>query len=207
MADLDAIAIFMSITVIAGAVGQWPLGRLSDRMDRRTLIIVACLGACFAAAGLVLAQQIWADALFLCAALFGALAFPLYALCVAHMNDFVEADGYVEASSGLLLIYSGGAVLGPIIASIAMEFLGPQGLFVFTAAVHVLLACFVIYRMRRRESPPEEHQATFQESAVMAQTVSDIDPMDQEAEPAAATTEEPDAPADRGPAAVTPDPA
>ena len=49
LADLDAIAIFMSITVIAGAVGQWPLGRLSDRMDRRTLIIVACLGACFAA--------------------------------------------------------------------------------------------------------------------------------------------------------------
>ena len=138
--------------------------------------------------------------MFLCAALFGALAFPLYALCVAHMNDFVEADGYVEASSGLLLIYSGGAVLGPIIAAIAMEFLGPQGLFVFTASVHVLLASFVVYRMRQRESPPEEHQATFQESAVLAQTVSDIDPLDQEAETATAVADEPEAAAEDAPA-------
>ncbi len=88
-----------------------------------------------------------------------------------------------------------------------MEFLGPQGLFVFTAAVHVLLASFAVYRMRQRESPPEEHQATFQESAVMAQTVSDIDPMDQETGPAATTPEQPDSSLDEEPVAVRSDPA
>lgn len=175
-ADLDSIAIFMSVAVIAGAIGQWPLGRLSDRVDRRLLIIVACLGACFAAIALTLSSQYFSQGIFVFGALFGAFAFPLYALCIAHTNDFVEPDGYVEASSGLLLIFAGGAVLGPIIASTAMRLLGVDGLFVFTATVHVLIATFAVFRMRQRESPVEAGRAKFEDSMIRAQTVTDVDP-------------------------------
>ena len=174
-ADLNSVAFFMSIAVIAGAIGQWPLGRLSDRMDRRILIIVACLGASFAAMALALSSQYWSQGIFLFAAFFGAFAFPLYALCVAHTNDFVEPEAYVEASGGLLLIFAGGAVLGPIFASTAMRLLGADGLFIFTATVHVMIASFAVYRMRRRDRPAEAARVSFDDSMIQAQTVTEVD--------------------------------
>ncbi len=173
--SLNAVAVFMSVTVIAGALGQWPLGRLSDKMDRRKIIIVCCLGACFAALGLV-ATGAWSPwTFYLFGALFGAFAFPVYSLLTAHTNDFVEAGGYVEAASGLMLVFAAGAVIGPILAATLMDLRGPYGLFVFTAIVHVALAAFVVFRMTRRDAPLEEGRATFGDSLVQAQIVSNID--------------------------------
>ncbi|MGE5768499.1 MAG: MFS transporter, partial [Bacteroidota bacterium] len=102
-ADTWGVAIFMSVAVLAGALGQWPLGRLSDRMDRRKVIIAAACGA--AAAGLLFV--IWSPptvlGLLAVIFLFGLFTLPVYGIVVAHMNDYVEAGGYVEAASGLLL--------------------------------------------------------------------------------------------------------
>ncbi len=170
------IAIFMSTAVIAGAVGQWPLGYLSDKIDRRKVIIAACVGAALSGLGMSGFANEWRSAMFVFAILFGGFAFPLYALCAAHMNDSVEAGGFVEASSGLLLLYAAGAVAGPLIASTMMRLIGPNGLFLFTTLVHSLMALFALYRIRQHARPREADREPFSDSARIALTVAPIDP-------------------------------
>lgn len=192
-AGTTGIAVFMSLAVIAGAVGQWPLGFSSDRMDRRRVIVVACLGAALAGLGMVFLASRLDYGIFIFSVLFGAFAFPLYSLSAAHMNDSVEHGGFVEASSGLLLLYGAGAVVGPLIASAAMRFIGAPGLFAFTAAVHVVMGVFTLYRMRRRPPRAVAEREPFVDSIRVAQTVATIDPLAPHDE--AGTAEE--APADR----------
>lgn len=180
--DVMAVALFMSLTVIAGAAGQWPLGRASDRTDRRKVIVLTCVGSALAGTGLMLAGPLWPQGLFVFAGLFGFFAFPLYALCAAHMNDFVEPDGYVEAASGLLLIYGAGAIVGPLLASALMRVYGVDQLFGFTAVVHMATAAFALYRMRQRPRPPEEERVEFADVIRLSQTVSAFDPMSPQAE-------------------------
>lgn len=175
--DVTSVALFMSLTVIAGAVGQWPIGVVSDRVDRRKVIVAAGIGAATAGTALVIAANFWASNLviFVLAGSFGFFAFPLYSLCAAHTNDHVEADGFVEAASGLLLVFSAGAVVGPIIASMLMKAQGVPALFGFTAVVHVSLAIYALYRTHRREAVPTEDRGTFAEAITAAQTISPID--------------------------------
>jgi MFS family permease len=178
----SGVAVFMSVAVIAGALGQWPFGRLSDRIDRRKVIVIICLGSAVMALGMSLFGERWDNAAFVFAFLFGLFVFPLYAICAAHMNDSIKAGGFVEASSGLLLLYAAGAIVGPLIASLAMRFAGPEGLFFFTAITHILMTGFTVYRLGRRKRRSEEDRTPFAESIVIAQTVSTIDPL---TEPAA----------------------
>lgn len=175
--NTTGIAIFMSAVVLAGAVGQWPFGYVSDRRDRRLVIIVGGLGAMAAAIALALAPSGQIVVVLALAAVFGCFAMPIYSLSAAHMNDFVEPGGFVEAASGLLLVYAGGAVVGPMIASALMREAGPMGLFVFTAASHALLVCFAAYRMTRRGRAPEEDRVKFVDSLRVAQVVANVDPL------------------------------
>lgn len=187
-ANAWGVAVFMSVTVIAGALCQWPLGRLSDKMDRRRVIIGAACGAATASLIFVIWSPPWGQALLALAFLFGLFALPLYGLCVAHMNDYVEPNGYVEAASGLLLVFALGAVIGPVIASSLITYLGPDALFGTTAAVQLCLAGFALHRMRQRPPAPEEEHVAFAESFTLAQTVSTVDPLAEdngETEPAA----------------------
>lgn len=172
--DSSLAALFIAVSVIAGAAAQYPLGKLSDRMDRRRMIIaVALLGAC-AGVALALFGGRSQTLLMITGFAFGMFAFPLYALCAAHANDFIDRDGFVEAASGLLLTWAAGAVIGPLVASGLMSALGPRGLFVFTATVHLGLAGFVFYRMRQRQVPAET-RGDFSESANAAWTVAQVD--------------------------------
>ena len=166
--DLTGVALFMSVTVIAGAIGQWPLGRLSDRIDRRKVMIIACVGAAVAGLGMVFFGQVWNRAILAFAFLFGLFAFPLYALSVAHMNDFVEPEGYVEAASGLLLVFAVGAVAGPLIASEVVRMFGMQSLFAYTACVHFAFAAFAVYRMKMRAPAPVEDHIAFADALRIA---------------------------------------
>ena len=175
--NVTAVAIFMSLVVISGAVGQWPLGRASDKFDRRLVLVFAAAGAAAAGFGLNLASLYFSSdtAILAMAAAFGLFSFPLYSICAAHANDHVEADGFVEAASGLLLAFSLGAAVGPLIASSMMSAGGVNKLFMFTAVVHLLLIMFALSRMMISERPSEEDRGTFAEAATMAQTVATID--------------------------------
>jgi MFS family permease len=176
--DSDAVAtvaIFMSVVVIAGAVGQWPLGRMSDRMDRRRVIVLASGGALCAAILMAFLDPV-EDALLLPTAFaYGLFAFPLYSLCVAHTNDFAEKTRYVEVACGLLLVYAVGAVVGPIIASLFMRFIGTGGLFAYSAMIHVSIIFYAVHRLRRRAATPVEDHIAFAEAMRMAGMVSSVD--------------------------------
>lgn len=144
-------------------------------MDRRKVIALSCLGAALAGIGMVLLAQVWDRGILVGAFLFGVFAFPIYAIAVAHMNDFVEPEGYVEAAGGLLLIYGIGAIAGSVLGSLAVRFLGLEMLFAYTACVHVATGAFVLYRMHRRPPAPAREHITFADALRVAQTTSNVD--------------------------------
>ncbi len=156
----DSVAFFMSVAVAGGALLQWPLGRLSDRFDRRWVIIGTCFAGIASGVSLYLFGPV-PTGLYVAAFAFGGSALSMYALCVAHANDYVDPADAVETSSGLLLTFAAGAVLGPFLGSIVMGSVGPGGLFLYTALFHALLAAFAFYRMRRRATLPSGEKERF----------------------------------------------
>ncbi len=182
--DTAQVAIFMSLAVIAGAVGQWPLGTLSDRIDRRRVILLTCIGSALAGVALTWLADGPELVLFAGAFAYGLFAFPLYAISVAHTNDFVQPEGYVEAASGLLLVYAVGAVTGPLAAATVMHQLGPGSLFSFTAAVHLAMLVYTLYRIPFRPRPPEEEQIPFADALVVTTNTSTVDPFPSTDDPA-----------------------
>ncbi len=173
--DVATVAIFMSVAVIAGAVGQWPLGRMSDRMDRRRVILLTCAGAMCAGILLALLNPSMDKLLLPTAFAYGLFAFPLYSLCVAHTNDFADEAKYVEVACGLLLVYALGAVIGPIVASVFMHLFGPGGLFAFSALVHASMIGYVFHRLQRREVAPVAEHISFADAMRVGLTVSSVD--------------------------------
>ena len=89
------------------------------------------------------------------------MIYPMYALAVAHANDFAGDDEFVRIAGGLLLLYGFGTMAGPILAAQAMDRLAPDGLFAFTAAVHLVMAAYVYLRMSRRAPPALVARETF----------------------------------------------
>lgn len=148
------IAYMMSLPVIAGAAMQLPFGRLSDKTDRRYVLAGISMGG--ALTGLVmviLRPQSSAMVLTMCG-LFGAAAFSLYGIAVAHANDHADPGSFVKVSGGLLMLFGLGTVVGPILAAGAMNRLGPEGLFIVTAGAHLLIIIYAIQRTYRRASVP-----------------------------------------------------
>ncbi|MEE4350318.1 MAG: MFS transporter [Pacificimonas sp.] len=175
LSPADMVAWFMSAAVIGGALGQFPLGRLSDRMDRRLVLVGAALAAAGAGLGLALAEDAFPGATFVFALLFGMFSFPIYAVSVAHMNDNIDASAYVEAASGLLLLYGLGAVAGPILSSVIVAQTSIDALFLFTAAVHAAMFVYLWSRIFRRSAPAADEQVDFGDSVLMAQTISTVE--------------------------------
>ncbi len=181
--NLTEIAVFMSVVVLGGALSQWPIGSLSDRMDRRITVIAAAACAVIAAVAIMVIPSDAKLAVIAAGALFGAGAFPLYALAVAHANDYADASESVEVSSGLLLIYGLGAAGGPLLASLWREVSTGPTLFYFTAVVHVALIVYVAWRISQRVAAPAEERAVFSDVAIAAQTVMPFDPIGTAAAP------------------------
>jgi len=148
--DVTGVALFMSAGILGGAVLLYPLGLLSDRFDRRWIVIAASTGASVAGILLTLlsGQDNWL--IFLGVFLFGAFALPLYSLSVAHGNDQAEPGQYVMISAGLLFFFALGATAGPSIASVIMQHFGPAAFFTYTSSVHGLLVIAALLRLVQR---------------------------------------------------------
>ncbi len=170
---ITGVALFMSASLVGGALAQLPIGRLSDRTDRRKVLVAVCLLAATTGGLLALlgdARQsgqllgtganlatVSPLALIALVTLFGAAIYSQYSLCVAHTNDFVSREEFVEASSGLLLTWAIGASIGPLLGAFAMDGLGVGGLFLYTAVAHAGFALFIMYRISQRAAvPPAE---------------------------------------------------
>jgi MFS family permease len=141
------ISVFMAIVIIGGILTQWPLGKLSDRIDRRVVIIGMSFAIAGASIALSLVDQVAVELRLAVGGLFGMAAFPLYAISIAHVNDRVNTGDFVAASSTLLVIYGIGAAMGPLLSSIAMQQYGPGGLFSYAAVAAFLLGLFCIHRL------------------------------------------------------------
>ncbi len=160
-ADTAQVAIFMSIAVLGGALVQWPIGRLSDRCDRRIVVVGLCGVGVLAALTLALVNIEDRAVISVLVAAFGASALPLYAISAAHAFDHIDAEDTVETSSGLLLANGMGAIAGPVAAASLMGSAGPGGLFLATAGAHILLAAFVGWRIRTSAPVPREERSDF----------------------------------------------
>jgi len=156
--EVSVVALFMSAIIAGGALAQFPIGWLSDRIDRRRVII----GTAFlAGAGALLISLFGPQSqnlLIIFALMLGMFHLPLYGLGVANANDFAEAEDFVSINGGLLLLYGFGAVTGPIIAPFVMKGFGASSLFFYNAVVYGLLTIFGLYRLTQRKPVPVEEK-------------------------------------------------
>ena len=144
---------FMASVIFGGLLLQYPVGHLSDRVDRRTVLALVSLATSSACVAIVIVSRWNVHWLYVAGVFYGGLSFTVYSLCAAHANDFASPEKLVQTASGLLTAYGLGAFLGPIVASSCMTWLGPWGLFVWSALVSGFLGVFAVYRMRRRDAP------------------------------------------------------
>lgn len=159
--DLSDTAWFMSVVIMGGVALQWPLGRLSDRFDRRRVIVGVLAGTLAASVGIALLAEAGLLLLAL-GALFGGLSFALYPLCVAHTNDHLAADQRIAATGGLVLLYSVGAAAGPMAGATAVTLLGAPGLFLFIALCAGGTLGFGLWRQARTQPVPMADQQAYQ---------------------------------------------
>lgn len=170
------IVLFMSITIMGGVILQWPIGRLSDHIDRRKILLLVTLLSVLAAliaATLPAGEFIW---LYITVFLLGGMMFPIYSLSVAYLNDRISSEDSLDASRGLLLMYGGGALLGPILAGESMRQTGPNGLFYYIAVILLLFVLFTIRRMQTSDPTPEAERSVFVPMTRTSQVVLEMDP-------------------------------
>ena len=147
--SVSQISVFVSVIYVAALVAQYPIGWLSDRLDRRLLIMgVGFVGGL----GALLAYAVPDNftIILISAAILGGTSNPLYALLIAYTNDYLEKEDMAAASGGLLFINGIGAIAGPIIVGAMMDGLGANGYWLFSAVLMLIMGVYAAFRMTRR---------------------------------------------------------
>lgn len=157
--SVGQVSTFIAAIFLGGLIFQFPIGWLSDRLDRRMLILAA------AAASVVFALAetfgIGYVGTLVAVFLLGGVTNPLYGLILAHTNDFLEYDDMASASGQLLFLNGAAAVAGPILAGLVMNRIGPSGFFIYIAVVMAVLAIYAAYRMTQRRAPKSENTGDY----------------------------------------------
>ena len=172
--DVAQIAWFTAAIQFGALALQYPIGRLSDRFDRRRVM----LGSAFVTSVLALTViavgggPFWL--LLGLAALYGGVSFTIYPVGVAHAADHVQPQHVVAVSGGLLMAWAAGSVVGPMLVTTAMRYGGPGGLFAVIAVQTALLGLFILWRMLQREPP--ETQARFVAPPQTSPAAAELDP-------------------------------
>ena len=155
------VAEFMAVSILAAVLTQYPVGRLSDRMDRRTMIATMCLLATLVAATIEVFGPLPRFLFLMLAALFSGAALTLYSLSVSHVNDKLEPGQMVAASSALLLINGTAAAFGPVITGGLMTAFGPRAYFGTLGSLACALMLFDLWRKLRRSPVPKSQRGPF----------------------------------------------
>lgn len=140
------VGAFMAASIVGGAISQYPLGYLSDRFARRRVVLVVATGAVVVATVAVAVNPtgLW---LFVLAAAYGSLAFPMYSLAVSMINDVMPPHQLVAAAAGIIFVYAIGSIVGPIAVSVLMQIVGPVGYFWGLAVAFVPLVTYALARI------------------------------------------------------------
>jgi MFS family permease len=154
------ISTFVAMFFVGAVLLQYPIGWISDRMDRRFLIlIVSAIGLVGSVIGMLLGGQF--TLLLVSAFVVGGMSNPLYSLLIAHTNDFLEHEDMAAASGGLIFINGLGAIAGPIITGYMMDAVGPGGFYLFTGALFAALVAYAAYRSTRRSAVAVEDTGAY----------------------------------------------
>ena len=153
------ISIVTFLLTVSGAIAQFPVGKISDIYDRRKVIIYSTFGAAiFSILTIMVSRQMylpdglatsktWFYILFI---LFSFCSLPMFSLILAHTNDYIPKEKFVAAGAGLQFIFGLGAIGGPFLCSLIMDFFGSNGFFIFLFFFHSLIGIYGIYRMNIR---------------------------------------------------------
>ncbi|MCB5409377.1 MFS transporter [Pseudogemmobacter faecipullorum] len=146
------IALFSSALYIGGLIMQYPIGKLSDRVDRRKVMLwLSVIAALVMLVATVFSLPFWA--LLIVAALLGGITYPVYGLLIAYTNDYLSKEQMAAASAGLLFINGIGSIFGPLITGWMMGVIGTRSFFLFNGALYAMLAGYAAWRMTRRATP------------------------------------------------------
>ena len=162
------ISLLIFLITIAGAVFQWPVGFISDKMDRRKVIVYSSIISAFFAFLAIASFGTAAEVMYLSidwetnktmffifVTIFAGFSLPIYAINIAHTNDYIPKEKFVAAGAGLQLVMGLGAIGGPIACVIFMDNFGPSGFFIFLIILQIVISVFGFYRMSVR--PTEEN--------------------------------------------------
>ncbi|WP_281825328.1 MFS transporter [Jannaschia rubra] len=163
------IALFVSAIYTGGLILQYPVGWLSDRMDRRQLVIAGSVIAILAC-GLGIADFGGVPGLLVAAFLIGGMANPLYALLLAYTNDYLQPEDMASASARLLFVNGLGAIGGPLVTGWLMGRVGPGGFFIFIGVLMALLGLYTGWRMTQRAAVASDDTTSYYAVAPMATT-------------------------------------
>ena len=171
--NIFEISLLMFSIIISCAIFQWPLGYLSDKIDRRIVIIFCSIIASifgflaiFSVGSVPEVMYLATDwknnkiIFFIFVTIFAGFSLPIYAINIALTNDFISKDKFVAAGSGLQLVMGLGAMGGPITCTIFMNFFGANGFFIYLIVFHIVISLFGFYRMSVRKVQ-ENPQNTF----------------------------------------------
>ncbi|MFT5397089.1 MAG: MFS family permease [Gammaproteobacteria bacterium] len=158
--DVAGVATFISCAILGGALFQYPMGRYSDKHDRRKVLAVITLFASFAAILLAVLSHYGAWILF-AVAIYGGLTFTVYPVIVAHLADHLEPENMLSGVSGLLLLYGIGAALGPALAGQLMHVFGYQALPFYFFIMQFLSAIYALKKYREHGAESVQHASPF----------------------------------------------
>ncbi|WP_112309410.1 MFS transporter [Pseudogemmobacter bohemicus] len=152
--SIGQIALFTSALYIGGLILQYPIGRLSDRIDRRKIIVwLSVVATVIMAVATIFPLPF--PAYLVVAALLGGITYPIYGLIIAYTNDYLSKEQMAAASAGLLFINGVGSIFGPLIVGWLMgrDVMGPRGFFFFVGVLYAMLAGYAAWRMTKRATP------------------------------------------------------
>lgn len=158
--SVKEVSFFMSSIILGGFISQYPLGWLSDRFGRRQVILGTCVVG--AALGYYAALSEARDWVFFAFAIFiGGMIMPLYALCSAHINDYLSPKQMVAASGTIVFINAAGATIGSPIAATSMKFFGPSAFYGTIASTMLAVVLYTLWRSKQREALQEQDMGDF----------------------------------------------
>ena len=159
--DVGEIALFMSAFITLGALAQWPLGWLSDQIDRRLVIVGASLTA-VALCVYLIELKTKSNLFFIIYGLLGAMILPIYSIAVAHTNDRLEPEQMTSASSTIVLLFGIGATLGPITVGYILKIYGNSSYFIYIGIINLIAAIIVLFYVLQRDAVPDDEQTSYQ---------------------------------------------
>lgn len=148
--QVQQIALFLAFYVVGGALGQYPVGWLADKYDRRWVLLWLSFASIIASLVTAFMSSQGQVAVFASVIFFGMTTYPIFSVATAHANDYASHTQMVELSAALLFFYAIGGIASPLLTSSLIQYSGPAALFAFIAAAHLLLIVFGLLRMRVR---------------------------------------------------------